>query len=148
VRTTAYIAILACAASLALAAQTSSDLGAKSKILALEYAWDQAQERGDIKALSAIFDNALQFVDYDGQVLTKAQYLARVTSDSSHLQQVVTESMNVQMFGNTAIVVGTYRAKGMENGKPYLRRRRFIDTWMLIGEQWVCVAAEATAVRP
>ncbi len=147
-RITAYIAILACATSLALSAQNPADLGSRSKILALEYAWDQAQERGDIKALDAIFDNALVFVDYDGRILTKTQYLARVTSDSSHLQQIVTESMNVQMFGNTAIVVGTYRAKGFENGKPYLRRRRFVDTWMLIGEQWVCVAAEATSVRP
>ena len=145
-RTTAYITILACATSLALAAQNSSDLGAKSKILALEYAWDQAQERGDIQALDAIFDNSLVFVDYDGRVLTKPQYLARVTSDSSHLQQIVTESMSVQMFGNTAIVVGTYRAKGLENGTPYLRHRRFIDTWMLIGEHWMCVAAEATPI--
>jgi ketosteroid isomerase-like protein len=145
VRISVYIAILACAASLAAVGQ-NADLGAKSKILALEYAWDQAQERGDIKALSAIFDNSLMFVDYDGQVLTKTEYLARVRSDSSHLQQIVTESMNVQMFGTTAIVVGTYRAKGVENGKPYLRRRRFIDTWILVDGQWVCVAAEATTI--
>jgi ketosteroid isomerase-like protein len=145
VRISVYIAILACAASLAAVGQ-NADLGAKSKILALEYAWDQAQERGDIKALSAIFDNSLMSVDYDGQVLTKTEYLARVRSDSSHLQQIVTESMNVQMFGTTAIVVGTYRAKGVENGKPYLRRRRFIDTWILVDGQWVCVAAEATTI--
>jgi ketosteroid isomerase-like protein len=121
-------------------------LDARSNILALEHAWDQAQERGDVKALSAIFDDSLVFVDYDGKVLTKAQYLDRVKLDSSHLQQIVTESMNVQMLGNTAIVVGTYRAKGVENGKPYLRRRRFIDVWMLQGELWICVAAEATPV--
>jgi hypothetical protein len=70
VRIAIYIAILACAASLAVVGQ-NADLGAKSKILALEYAWDQAQERGDIKALSAIFDNSLMFVDYDGQVRQK-----------------------------------------------------------------------------
>jgi hypothetical protein len=144
-RTTIYIAVLAFATSVAGVAQ-NADLGAKSKILALEYAWDQAQERGDSKALSAIFDNSLVFVDYDGQLLTKMDYLARVKSDSTHLQQIVTESMNVQMFDTIAIVVGTYRAKGVENGVPYLRRRRFIDTWMLRGEQWVCVAAQATTI--
>jgi hypothetical protein len=79
-------------------------------------------------------------------VLTKTEYLARVRSDSSQLQQIVTESMNVQMFGTTAIVLGTYRARGVENGKPYLRRRRFIDTWILVDGQWVCVAAEATTI--
>jgi ketosteroid isomerase-like protein len=141
-----YFAILVVAAPLFVAAQTYGDSAVRSNILALEYAWDQAQERGDVRALSAIFDNALAFVDYDGKILTKTEYLARVKSDSSHLQQIVTESMSVQVFGNTAIVVGTYRAKGVEDGKPYLRRRRFVDTWMLMGEHWVCVAAEATPI--
>ena len=140
-----YAALLICA-SLFMAAQNYGDSAVRSNILALEYAWDQAQERGDIKALSAIFDNALVFVDFDGTILTKTEYLARVKSDSSYLQQIVTESMSVQVFGNTAIVVGTYRAKGVEDGRPYLRRRRFVDTWMLMGEHWVCVAAEATPI--
>jgi ketosteroid isomerase-like protein len=144
VRIGARIGILACAASLFVAAQDHNHGDAQSNILALERAWDQAQERGDIKALSALFDDSLIFVDFDGKILTKAQYLDRVKMDSSHLQQIVTESMNVQMFGNTAIVVGTYRAKGVENGKPYLRRRRFVDIWMLQGSLWICVAAEAT----
>jgi len=146
VRIGAYIGILACVASLLAAAQNYNHPDAQSKILALEHAWDQAQERGDIRALSALFDDSLVFVDYDGKILTKAQYLDRVKLDSLHLRQIVTESMNVQMFGNTAIVVGTYRATGVENGKPYLRRRRFIDIWMLQGALWICVAAEATPV--
>jgi len=144
-KTGAYIVILACASVFARG-QDIGDSAARSNILALEYAWDQAQERGDIKALSAIFDNSLTFVDYDGKILTKTEYLARVRSDSSHLQQIVTESMSVQVMGNIAIVVGTYRAKGVENGKAYLRRRRFIDTWLLMGGKWICVAAEATPI--
>lgn len=54
--------------------------------------------------------------------------------------------MDVQVIGNTAIVVGTYRAKGIEGGKPYLRRRRFIDTWLLMGEHWISNAAVATPI--
>ena len=142
----AYIAILGCTALLLATAQDHGDSGARSNILALEYAWDQAQERGDTKAMSAIFDNSLIFVDYDGKVLTKAEYLARVKSDLTHTEQVVTESMDVHVLGNTAIVVGVYRVKGIENGKPYARRRRFTDTWMLLGGNWTCIAAEATPI--
>lgn len=145
-KTSAYTLILVVAASLIAGTQDGGDAGARSNILALEYAWDQAQERGDVKALSAIFDNSLTFVDYDGRILTKAGYLARVKADASNLEQIVTESMSVQVLGNTAIVVGTYRAKGVENGKPYLRRRRFIDTWLLMGGHWICIAAAATPV--
>jgi hypothetical protein len=71
------VAVLVCATSF-LAAQNYANSGARSSVLALEYAWDQAQQRGDINALGAIFDNSLVFVDYDGKILTKPEYLARV----------------------------------------------------------------------
>ena len=44
--------------------------GDRQKIFALEHAWDQALERSDAKALSAIFDSALIYIDYDGSLLT------------------------------------------------------------------------------
>ncbi len=144
-RTAGFVIILACTTCL-LAAQNSADMAARPKILALEYAWDQAQEHGDIKALDAIFDNSLVFVDYDGKLLTKAEYLARVKSEFPHVLQFVIESLNVEVFGGAAIAVGTYRVKGVEDSKPYLRRRRFIDTWVLTDGRWMCVAAEATPV--
>jgi ketosteroid isomerase-like protein len=141
-----FLVILLCAALAPAAAQNSDDSAVRSKILALEHAWDQAQERGDVKALSAIFDNALIYVDYDGKLLTKAEYLARVNANHTHMQQIVAEEMSVQVFGSTAIVVGTYRVKGVENGKPYLHSGRFTDTWVLRGTNWICIAAEATPV--
>ncbi len=126
------------------AAQNADDSGSRSSILALEHAWDQALERQDIKALSAIFDNSLVYVDYDGRLLTKAEYLARVKANAAHIQQIVAEGMTVQLFGNTAIVVGTYRFKGMDGGKPSLVRGRFTDTWVFESKNWMCVAAAST----
>jgi ketosteroid isomerase-like protein len=142
------IAVLVCCALSSAAAQDAGDALARSKILALEHAWDQAQERCDVKALAAIFDNSLVYVDYDGKLLTKAEFLERVKSNSTHMEQIVAESMSVQVFGKTAIVVGTYRVKGIDGGKPYLRRGRFTDTWVLINGLWICVAAEATPILP
>ena len=141
-----FLIILLCSALPRAVAQNSDDSGGRSNILALEHAWDQAQERGDVKALSAIFDNALIYVDYDGKLLTKAEYLARVKANNIHMQQIVAEEMSVQMFGSTAIVVGTYRVKGVENGKPYVHRGRFTDTWVLRGTNWICIAAETTPI--
>src|SRR5579863_6393017 len=140
-KTISCVIILVCSALLSASAQDTVIAAARSNILALEHAWDQAQERGDPKGLAAIFDNALIFVDYDGKVLTKAEYMARVKSNNTHMAQIVAEQMSVQVFGDTAIVVGTYRVKGVENGSPYLRRGRFVDTWVLTGGHWICVAA-------
>jgi len=140
------VMIVVYSALVCASAQDAGVASARSNILALEHAWDQAQERGDGKALATIFDNGLIFVDYDGKLLTKVEYMARVTSNTTHMAQIVAEQMNVQMFGDTAIVVGTYRVKGVENGSPYLRRGRFTDTWVLIGGNWICVAAATTPI--
>jgi ketosteroid isomerase-like protein len=136
--------ILACA--IAATPQEVSVSGARQSIAALEHAWDQALEHGDVKALSAIFDNGLIYVDYDGKLLTKPEYLLRVKENDTHLQQVVTEEMDVQIFGSTAIVVGTYKVKGLEKGKAYLQRGRFTDTWVFTGKNWICVAASTTPI--
>ncbi len=68
----ALVLILFCLTGQFTKAQDSGEAGARSNVLALEHAWDQALERRDVKALSTIFDDSLIYVDYDGAVLTKA----------------------------------------------------------------------------
>ena len=97
---------------------TSGDSATKSKIVALEGAWNQAYKSGDAKALDAILDNGIVLVNEDGSMQTKAEFLASVkpagTQAGSQEQQVAPESMSVHVFGNTAIATGIFRAKGME----------------------------------
>jgi len=129
----------------ALRAQDSAEAGNRSKILALEHAWNQAEAFKDLKALDAILDNAIVYVDSDGTLMTKPEFLAHVKS--AHLQQVVTQSMSVQFFGQAAIVTGTYQSSEFQNGRSLVHRGRFVDAWVLKGSTWVCVAAEATPTR-
>lgn len=138
-----------CAMGLSLA-QSASDSATKSKIAALEGAWNQAYKSGDRKALDSLLDDAIVLVNDDGSVMTKPEFLATVKSPgkqaSSQEQQVVPESMSVHVFGNTAIATGVFRAKGVEGGKSYVRRERFVDTWINKGERWICVGTNATQI--
>jgi len=134
--------------SIASAAQ--EDNTTKSKIVALEQLWNQAYKAGDTKALDTILDNGIVLVNDDGSVQTKAEFLASVkegqNQPESQQQQVAPESLNVHIFNTTAIATGVLKVKGMENGKSYTRRERFIDTWVYKGGTWVCVATDATPV--
>jgi hypothetical protein len=141
-----FVTLLICSALVFAAPQTISDAGAVTKILALENVWNQAEERKDTKALDSILDNAMVYVDYDGTLRTKAEFLTRVKATNSHPQQEVTESVSAHMFASTAVVTGVYVANGMENGKTYVRRGRFIDTWAFKDGNWVCVASQATPI--
>jgi ketosteroid isomerase-like protein len=142
--------LLLFAMAVSAAAQNISDSATQSKIVALEGAWNQAYKSGDAKALDGLLDNAIVLVNDDGSVETKDHFLASVraagSQSGSQEQQVAPESMSVRVFGTTAIATGIFRAKGVEGGKSYVRRERFIDTWVNTGGRWVCVATDATPI--
>jgi len=133
-----------CLVSLWASTQDAPDASTASKIQTLEHVWGEAQGKKDLKALDAIFDNALIFVDPEGTLMTKAELLARVRA--APLQRFVMESMMVRIFGITAMVTGVYRSTEMQGGKVLQRRVRFLDTWSYQDGRWICVAAQATPI--
>jgi len=145
-RFTGLLMALVCAAALLVPAQEDAERVVQSKIIALEKAWNQAYKLADKRALDRILDDQIVLINDDGSQQTKAAFLASVKKSNSQEQQVAPESMNVNVFGNTAISTGVFRAKGVEAGKPYVRRERFVDTWIYKGGNWVCVATNATPV--
>jgi hypothetical protein len=121
-----------------------SDSGTRSKILALENAWARAAEIKDVTAMDTLLDNSFSYVDFDGRLMTKSEVLVDVKS--AGVQQVLPELMTANLYGNTVIVTGIFRMKGMDGGKPYVRRGRFIDVWMYKNGRWVAISSQATLI--
>jgi hypothetical protein len=42
------------------------------------------------------------------------------------------------------VVIGIYREQGVRNGKAYVLRDRFVDTWVERSGSWICVASQST----
>ncbi len=143
-RTLTLVVLLICVGASAGHAQEDSDSGAAAKILAMEHSWGQAYLSKDAKALERILDDAFVNVDSDGNLQTKADVLAEVRT--STVLQFFTESMVVHLHGDTAIVTGVFLIKGVERGKPYAERERFVDTWFYRNGQWVSIAGLVTRV--
>ena len=129
--------------AVALFAQESGSV--QTKIIAMEKAWNQAFKFRDKKALGDILHDSIVLVNDDGSLETKTGFLKLVESaKQSEDQQAEPESINVHVFGDVAIATGVFKEKGVENGKAYTRRNRFVDTWVSKEGNWVCVAASAT----
>lgn len=146
-----YIGMLVfCALVVGACSAQDSEEATKSKIVALEQLWNQAYKSADTKALDSILDEGIVLVNDDGSVQTKAEFLTSVRSSqpqsSAQQQQVAPESLSVRVYGNVAIATGVMRVKGVEAGKAYTRRERFVDTWILKRGTWVCVGTDATPV--
>jgi ketosteroid isomerase-like protein len=116
------------------------------RILTLESAWNAAEQQKDAAALQMLLAQELAYVDYDGRLMDKTEYLAQVTMPSLHPERIVDESRSVRIFGVTAVVTGVFRESGVKNGKPYAARARFTDTWVRRGGSWLCVASQSTLI--
>jgi hypothetical protein len=123
-----------------------TDAAASGAIRALEHEWVEAQSHNDNRALDLILDTAVVYVEY-GRLVTKADYLLRIKHQDPSTDEIVVEPIRVRVFGNTAIVTGSYRETQHQGGMRKFTRWRFVDTWAYKGHGWVLIAAGSTPVH-
>src|SRR5271170_5857667 len=128
-RASGWLGMLLCGISVCGFAQESAEGGTAATIRSLEHAWAEGQSRNDNGVLDMIFDNSLVYVEY-GKLVSKGDYLLRVKAAGPEISQIIMEPMTVRIFGDTAIVVGSYREREVKSGKAAVKRWRFVDTWV------------------
>lgn len=134
--------VVGTAAAIAVHGQ-NSDKDEAGRIQALELAWNHALEAKDTNALEMLLANTMVSVDVDGSVQNKSEFLASIKAADYQPSQAITEQSQVQIYGDAAVVVGIFRIKGMEKGKAFVHRERFVDTWVKSNGAWQCVATTA-----
>jgi hypothetical protein len=81
------------------------------RVLGLEKAWNLALEEKDTKALDMLLANTMVSIDIDGSLSSRAEFLASIKSPDYQPSQAVTEQSTVQVYRDTAVVVGIFRVK-------------------------------------
>ena len=142
---TAGSVALSCAVLL-LAQDSAKRTGEEGRLMALESAWNHAEQSKDAAALNQLLSESLVYVDYDGTLLNKKEFLESALHNDAEQEQINNDGMTVHLYGNAAVVTGLYRDKGIEKGKPFSRRGRFTDTWINQNGVWQCVASQSTLI--
>lgn len=119
----------------------------EGRVLALETAWNHAEQTKDVAALAQLLAPEFLSTDYDGSIATKQEFLASVKREGLEPEQIINEEQHVHVFGACAVVTGIYREKGLNKGKPNNRRGRFTDTWLKVNDTWQCVASQSTLIQ-
>lgn len=147
-KTRVILCLLWLAGSLAGAQNpASATKGTDTLLIALENGWNQAQLHHDSKALDGLVADTFISTDNDGTFTNKAQFLAD-NRDLSYAPSLMTNSEErVFLYGNAAVVAGTYHAKGLNQGKPFDHYGRFTDTWIYLNGKWMCVATHTSALK-
>ena len=119
----------------------------ESKLLSLEKMWNQAQMQHDSGALKSMIGDHFVNTEWDGAVSYRDAFLAEIADPKFDPSTMSVQDMKVEFYGDTAIVVGTYHAKGKNNGKPYEHIGRFTDTWIRQNSAWKCVASHSSLIQ-
>lgn len=127
----------------------ASDSDDASRIMSLETIWNEAELHQDVRAVDHVLAEKFVYVDIDGTRQTKSEFLETIKTRPEHIDSIGFEpaSTRVDVYGNSAVVTGTYHERGTMHGKAYSRRGRFTDTWIKQGSAWICVASQATTVE-
>ena len=120
----------------------------KSKLIALENAWNQAQIHRDGKALDTLIGEKFVYTDTDGTVMDKARFIADVQTPTYQASTVSNTDVEVYFYPGVAVVTGAYHAKGKNQGKAYDHHGRFTDTWIFVDGYWQCVASHTNLIAP
>jgi uncharacterized protein DUF4440 len=119
----------------------------ETQLIQLERAWNQAEAGNDPAAISSLFEDTLVYVDYDGWLMNKTDYLRSVGNPAAKPDHLYDEGMKAYVYDSTGIVSGVYRETGSTKGKPYMRRARFTDSWVKRDGQWKCATSQSTLIQ-
>jgi ketosteroid isomerase-like protein len=129
------------------AAQKSKDDSQETKILIMEHLWNEAQVNRDARVLDAMIGAQFVNTEYDGEVSDKAKFLADIKDPQFKPTSLTIQDLKVNLYADSAVVVGIYHTKGIYENRPYDHVGRFTDTWVYTEGRWQCVASHTSLLK-
>ena len=100
----------------------------------------KAQVSADAVALDRIYADDFIGIGPSGALRTKAQVLADFTSGELKFQSIITDDVQVRVYGNTAVETGRSTMIGQDKGTTVPRDNRFTRVWIKQHGRWRLVS--------
>ena len=120
----------------------------REHVLAVEREWTEAHLRGDVPTIPRLMADDYLRINADGSVTDRAATLAAYTYPKRAIgKKREGDEYIVQIHGETAIVIGRWTARGMNNGERFDYAARFMSVYVKRRGDWKMVAEQATEIR-
>ena len=113
----------------------------KKRIAALEDQWIQAVVKRDGPAFMRLLHPRFTYTE-DDRIYSRAELIKEVTTGADTVTSGENQDLKIQLFGNTAVATGWLVLRGRSGGRPFERRYRYTDTWLLQSGRWQVIAAQ------
>jgi ketosteroid isomerase-like protein len=116
----------------------------RAEILALENQWATAIERQDAAAFERLAAEDFRFIEDDGHVLDRAQYIAARSHNPENVESAVQDEIEVRQYGDAAIATGRSTIRGTRGSVPFVYRFRWTDVYVRRDGRWQSVSGQLT----
>jgi len=149
----AVIGLLAAASALVVGkdkfpVQKYENMLTEQTLINLEKSWNEALIANDLTAVDRILAEEWTGIDFRGAAVSKEETLAQLRSGESRNEFVELGDMNVRVYGDTAVVMGTDTEKSIYQGQNSSGRYAFIDVFVKKDGRWQAVASQSTKIAP
>ena len=120
----------------------------RAEILAVENQWASAIERQDAAAFERLAAEDFRFIDENGRVLNRAQYIADRSHNPDNVESATQDEIEVRQYGDAAIATGRSILHGTRDGAPFVYRFRWTDVYVRRAGRWQPVSGQLTALPP
>jgi hypothetical protein len=112
--------------------------------LQAESEWLLAHLRLDGDALDRLMAPDYAQVDDRGRIVSKDQVLASLRSGERGWEEAHSDEHDVRLYGNTAVVIGRWRARGANAVQPFDYAARYVSVWVEHEGEWRMVSDQST----
>src|SRR5262245_44964119 len=109
-----------------------------------EDAWAAAVLKKDGAAVGRLLAPGFLSMNAEGRVMDRPSMIQEVNADTETYVSASNSGYKAQVFGNTAIIVGTFTAVVKTAAGTETHRYAWTDTWMKQTDgQWLCIASQS-----
>lgn len=118
------------------------------ELLAIEREWTAAHRNGDFDTLARRMADDFVKILPDGSLVDKAEVLASLRDQHRSWDYAAGDEYDVRVLGDTAVVIGRWRARGSNNGQPFDYAARFMSVYVRRDGRWLMLTEQSTAIIP
>ncbi len=137
--------LILCAPNRPAVGQAVPDTAARH-LIALEDEWNDAILRNDRTAAASFMAEDWTEITSEGLVLTRTEDLNELV-DGYHATSLLLSDIEVQIYGDAALVSGISEEKSSSRGKDTSGRFRWMDVWVRRAGRWVCVKSTVARIQ-
>jgi ketosteroid isomerase-like protein len=111
-----------------------------SQIIEVEKSWSAAHLNLDLGLIEEILSENYRQIQPDGSLIGKDELLASYRSGLRSWVIAESDELEIRLLGDTALMIGRWRGKGVNNGHEFDYQARFLAVYHLEEGRWKLIS--------